>query len=247
MARKFTKTNVEDIDAVRDLLRRVNPTTRFYQFYYVRDDRIWDIEQNTVYVDDPGCLPYDYSVSNKKSCVSNNGILCRDLLSNCIFEDGELRRKVIHFDFADNVIRIFIDEDLVLKPSKFYYHLPDVLTPEEGLEFFSQIKGFEEHYQNMKTLYEKYKSTQYSFSLKTLVEGWMSATNLKLFDKIDFYSNLLSYSTTKYVYDFDMDNLQITDLYDMVPCAEKLCTNDILPPNIKSNSNYNYYFSCWTY
>lgn len=190
MARKYTKVvYLSDQNKIKELIAQDNPQLRFVKFSYVRDDRIVDLSNDTVYIDS-----YDESnYSNTKSCYHHENTIALAPLSSAQMEGAALYVDAVKAELAkDGTIQFDLIKYQVMDLAYgsfdlVNYHVDDVI------QACDVIAGMELVSENIKKVIDCYRIENEYLSPNWVLRMWYVINHFNLYDQLDDFSNLFSY------------------------------------------------------
>ena len=227
MARKYTKVTYNgDESEIKAILKAKN--VDYIKIYYVRDDRIINISNNTV---DVG----NYNTPNMvTSSRYGDSVVAISPIKDALFIDDKIIGKQVSVELLDSgVIEIKLSEHLFadLKTVRFSFN-DDVNSRDNFINELSFIEGLDDYLEGVETVFKTYPM----YGVNTVMQKWYIVYVLNIFDKLDEYSHLISYFSpygTNLSVDSMFDAFNIDEKYSRVlsnyfiPLCEKNHSGDV--------------------
>jgi hypothetical protein len=183
MARKYTKVTYNGDEAtIKAILKARN--IDYIKIYYVRDDRIINLLNNTV---DIG----NYNAPNMVTTSRyNTSIVACSPLKEAEFVDDTIVGKQVRVELLDSgLIEIRLENRIFADFRTGRFDFDDKFTRENFIEDVSCINGLEEYLDGIIQVFHTYPM----YGINTVFQKWYVVYMLNLFDKLDEYSHLISY------------------------------------------------------
>lgn len=231
MARKYTKVTYNgDESEIKAILKAKN--VDYIKIYYVRDDRIVNISNDTV---DVG----NYSAPNMVTTSRyGDNIIAVAPIRDAIFRDDQLVGKHVCVELMDSGVieirlenRVFAD----LKTGRFNFD-DNVEKRDNFIEEISSIEGFDDYLDGIEKVFKTYPI----YGVNTVMQKWYIVYVLNVFDKLDEYSHLISYFSP---YGTNLSVSNMFEAFNIDPKYSRVLSNYFIPLCEKNHSGDVYGFT----